>query len=248
MLIHMVPLISICAANPIALLAPPMLNINPIFSDALTAILHGGEHLEAAPLAATVYLRQRDVINHYRSALEHYLTAELSAPFLQNSSLGTPFQKWAKFTNDDFMLLSFHIHNLLRYTARLLCETLSRKHDAQREFAMSKDASSKYISLLVNLAPPATGIGVRIADPRSVQVRSLAAGDELVTTGTHDEIYAWESDVERRDVLRKLMLWGENELAILCEAHEAYAAVCEQFYKDHQITVPFDRLHPSYCM
>lgn len=78
-----------------------MLNIEPVFSDARISILDAGDHLEAASLAATVYLMQRDVINQYRYALDHHLTVELTAPFLQNSSLGTPFQKWAKFTNDE---------------------------------------------------------------------------------------------------------------------------------------------------
>jgi hypothetical protein len=225
-----------------------MLNIEPVFSDARISILDAGDHLEAASLAATVYLMQRDVINQYRYALDHYLTVELTAPFLQNSSLGTPFQKWAKFTNDDFALLSFHIQNLVRYTARLLCETLSRKRDEERDFAKSKDASSKYIPLLVNLAPAAFGIGVRVEEQDSVKVCALGLEEALVMAGTCEEVHTWRNAAERREVLRKLVNSGETEIATLRKDHEAYAAACRQFYGAHPIITPFDRLHPSYCI
>ncbi|VDO14704.1 unnamed protein product [Brugia timori] len=183
-----------------------MLNIEPVFNDALTSILDGGEHLEAAPLAATVYLMQRDVINQYRYALEHYLTVDLTASFLQNSSLGTPLQKWAKFTNDDFRLLSFHLQNLVRYTARLLCETLSAKHDAEREFEKSKATSSKYISLLVKLTRLETSIGLRVEERNSLKVSSLESDDVLMDIGAREETYSWEDPLERQELLRKLRM------------------------------------------
>jgi len=94
-----------------------MLNLKEPFIDAASVFEEAGEHLTISPMASVVYVMQRDVINHYRYALTHYLTVDLSAPFLQHSSLGTPYQKWAKFTNDDFNMLFFAIENLLRYTA-----------------------------------------------------------------------------------------------------------------------------------
>lgn len=225
-----------------------MLNIEPVFSDALTSIEDGGNHLEAAPLAATVYLMQRDVINQYRYALEHYLTVELTAPFLQNSSLGTPSEKRAKFTNDDFTLLAFHVQNLVRYTARMLCETLSVRHVGEREFAKSKDASSKYISLLVKLARPEVEIGLHVEELNSFKVSSLALDDALVTIGVREQTYAWRDDAERRHVLSQLVRSGEEELANLWKGHEAYAAACQKFYGTRPTIAPFDCLHPSYCI
>uniref|UniRef100_UPI00403A2162 hypothetical protein n=1 Tax=Variovorax sp. BK018 TaxID=3450241 RepID=UPI00403A2162 len=225
-----------------------MLNIESVFNDALTSILDGGEHLEASPLAATVYLMQRDVINQYRYALEHYLTVDLTASFLQNSSLGTPLQKWAKFTNDDFRLLSFHLQNLVRYTARLLCETLSAKHDAEREFEKSKATSSKYISLLVKLTRLETSIGLRVEERNSLKVSSLESDDVLMDIGAREETYSWEDPLERQELLRKLVSLGEAELASLLKAHEAYAAACREFYGAHAVITPFDGLHPSYCI
>src|SRR5262245_39929592 len=100
-----------------------MLNLAFIFDDANRGLTLYAERLAVVPLPATVYLMQRDVINHYDYALDHYLTLTLQESFLQNSSIGSPYQKWAYFTNADFGLLSFAIHNLLRYTSRLVHET-----------------------------------------------------------------------------------------------------------------------------
>src|SRR5262245_32385202 len=100
-----------------------MLNLAFIFDDAIHVLTRYANDLAVVPLPAAVYMMQVDVINHYHYALEHYLTVALDAPFLQDSSLGTPYQKWAYFTNEDFGMLSFAVHNLLRYTSRPIHET-----------------------------------------------------------------------------------------------------------------------------
>ncbi len=56
------------------------------------------------PLPAAVYMMQADVINHYQYALENYLTLTLNE--VENSSLRTPYQKWARVTNEDFTILA----------------------------------------------------------------------------------------------------------------------------------------------
>src|SRR5260370_40853869 len=100
-----------------------MLNLSFIFDDAIHALKEYSDCLAVVPLPAAVYMMQVDVINHYRYALEHYLTLTLNESYVQNSSLGTPYQKGAYFTNEDFAMLSFAVHNLLRYPSRLIDET-----------------------------------------------------------------------------------------------------------------------------
>jgi hypothetical protein len=56
----------------------------------------------ADSLAVVAYHLLGDVVNAAGHALFHYLPLNLDEPFLQNSSIGTPYQKWAKFTSDDF--------------------------------------------------------------------------------------------------------------------------------------------------
>lgn len=70
-----------------------MLNLAFMFDDAIHAMTRYAEDLAVAPLPAAVYMMQVDVLNHYDYALKHYLTVALDAPFLQDSSLGTPYQK-----------------------------------------------------------------------------------------------------------------------------------------------------------
>ena len=47
------------------------LNLAFIFDDAVRALAGHANRLAVAPLPATVYLMQGDVINHYRHALDH---------------------------------------------------------------------------------------------------------------------------------------------------------------------------------
>ncbi len=64
-------------------------------------------------LAVVVYHLLGDVVNAARHALTHYLPLTLTEEYLQNSSLGTPYQKWARFTNEDFETLDQCIRRLL---------------------------------------------------------------------------------------------------------------------------------------
>jgi hypothetical protein len=41
-------------------------------------------------------MMQQDVISHYQYAMSHYFNLTLKEKYLQNSSIGTPYQKWQK--------------------------------------------------------------------------------------------------------------------------------------------------------
>ena len=100
-----------------------MLNLSYIFDDACQAMskLDGPQII--VPLPATLFMLQADVINHYRRAMDESFATPLTAAGLQNSSLGTPYQKWAFFANKSFHWLSFTIRNLLTYSRALMCQT-----------------------------------------------------------------------------------------------------------------------------
>lgn len=57
---------------------------------------------QKSSLAAAILFHLEDVANAVDYATTHYFPLSLREPFLQNSSIGTPYQKWAKFTNEDF--------------------------------------------------------------------------------------------------------------------------------------------------
>jgi hypothetical protein len=54
------------------------------------------------PLSVVLYHHLGDLLNACRHALTHYFPLTLNESFLQKSSHGTPYQKWAFFTNKDF--------------------------------------------------------------------------------------------------------------------------------------------------
>src|SRR5262249_34225229 len=64
-------------------------------------------------LAIVVFHLLGDLANAAELALTHYLPLTLTEDFLQNSSIGPPYQKWAKFTNEDFHELDLALVRLL---------------------------------------------------------------------------------------------------------------------------------------
>ena len=64
-------------------------------------------------LSVVIYHLLGDVANAAEYALTHYFPLTLTESFLQNSSLGTPYMKWAKCTNDDFQKLDNCIRRLV---------------------------------------------------------------------------------------------------------------------------------------
>src|SRR5688572_6549662 len=123
-----------------------MLNLRFAFDDAITAISEFADELKIPSLPGAVFLMQGDVLNSYRHALTHYLTVPLSSHFLQNSSLGTPYQKWSHVTNENFGMLSFAVRNLLRYSSRLFHESIAQALRDQRRFEGFATRSNAYTS------------------------------------------------------------------------------------------------------
>jgi hypothetical protein len=147
-----------------------MLNLSFIFEDAIHALTTYADHLAVVPLPATVFMMQVDVINHYRHALEHYLTLTLNEPYLQNSSLGTPYQKWAYFTNEDFRMLSFAVHNLLRYTSRLIHETECVALQERERYVEMKRKSNCYTDPICEVRYRNKSIGITVHDDHRLSI------------------------------------------------------------------------------
>jgi hypothetical protein len=153
-----------------------MLNLSPIFQDAIDVLSQYSSHLSLPALPATVHLMQRDVLNHYRYAATHYLPLTLNEHFLQNSSIGTPYEKWAKFTNDDFNALAFTVTNLLRYTTRLIHETESVALHAEKPFREASARSNAYIGPLVEIDHRGHQIGIQVILDETLAITPFATG------------------------------------------------------------------------
>ncbi|MDB6134624.1 MAG: hypothetical protein JWM59_2867 [Verrucomicrobiales bacterium] len=153
-----------------------MLNIRFAFDDAIRAVTLFSDELRIPSLPAAVLLMQGDVINHYRHALNHYLTISLSAPFLQNSSLGTPYQKWVRVNNDNFELLAFAIQNLLRYSSRLFHETEHLAMIRERNFTGHAERSNAYTSPIVESSFRGAKIGFEVLPDEEFLIRHIRQG------------------------------------------------------------------------
>jgi hypothetical protein len=156
-----------------------MLNLAYLFDDANQALTRHSDHLKIAPLPAAVYMMQVDVINHYHNALDHYLTLTLNEPYLQKSSLGPPYRKWAFFTNKDFEMLSFAIHNLLRYTSRLWHETEHVALQETRRFSEMKGKSNTYTKPLCDIKYQHKSIGIVIDEDNHLSITALRVSPPL---------------------------------------------------------------------
>jgi hypothetical protein len=74
-------------------------------------------------LAIVIHYLLGDLVNAAEHALTHYFPLTLSEQFLQNSSLGTPYQKWARFTNEDFQKVDLGLRRLIPAVWKLYDET-----------------------------------------------------------------------------------------------------------------------------
>lgn len=124
-------------------------------------------------MPATIYLIQVDVVNFYRHALEHYLPLTLNEHFLQNSSLGTPYQKWARFTNDDFEELSFAINNLLTYTGRLIDRTTRVAWRNSRFREESKSRLHIYTSAVCEVSFRNKAVGIMVHEDHRLSITAI---------------------------------------------------------------------------
>jgi hypothetical protein len=210
-----------------------VLNLKPIFVDAITALDHHAGLVRTPPLPAAIFMLQRDVINHYRYALTHYLGLSLDVGFLQGSSLGSPYDKWAKFTNDDFGLLSFSVHGLLRYTSRLVHETTCRALEDSRRFDEMMSLSNSYTDAICEIRHRTIGIEVHGNDTLSV----TAFGPELVAA-------RW--DISNRSVISELSKHCEAEIASLSESTRHFETLCQRHYDQRPVIADFDAMNQSW--
>jgi hypothetical protein len=155
-------------------------------------------------LVVVVYHLLGDVVNAAEYALTHYFPLTLTESFLQNSSIGTPYQKWAKFTNDDFQKLDQCVRRVVPAAWNWYEEAVDRP---DRELsAATKDAwhwfhavNTQYAACVVNPSEPALTLSalniggwVEPAGSRFLNVWNRPPWDEreppppIVTKATRD--------------------------------------------------------------
>ncbi len=204
-----------------------MLELSSVFEDSIDALAQHGSYLEIQPLPPAVFMMQRDVINHYRYSLDHYFTISLSEPYLQNSSHGSPYQKWAFFVNENWKLMSYTVHQLLRYTSRLIHETEMKALRATGRTHEMKAGSNDYTDPLCDFRRDERKVGVHVSQDQALTVTTL----RRPATSVHQSEY----DIRDRSVLLKLRAGGFAEIANLEKLNRKFSVACNRFCRDGEI-------------
>jgi hypothetical protein len=212
-----------------------MLNLAPIFQKAIDACEEFGDHLRIPPLPIAVLMMQRDVINHYRYAVTHYFPISLTEPYLQDSSLGPPYTKWAKFTNDDFDLLSFTCITLMRYTSRLVYMTVYPGLESNGRLRETKDRCDGLTHPICDHKYAGKALGIHINDDNTLNITRF--GNQLET-----EL----RDIGERNLLRSIseqcLLEADSLESLNCD----FGKLCGKLMRNHPPNKPFDALHESF--
>ncbi|HEY2585192.1 MAG TPA: hypothetical protein VGI81_05455 [Tepidisphaeraceae bacterium] len=117
------------------------------------------------PLGIVIYHHLGDLMNAAEYALSHYFPISLDEPYLQNSSLGTPYQKWAYFTNKDFAEAAECLRRLIVATFHYYEHTNDSRHSD--EITTLKDASHWFREM-------ATGYACCVIDPDRQRLATTA--------------------------------------------------------------------------
>jgi hypothetical protein len=215
-----------------------MLGLSSLYEDSIDALDRHGSYLEVRSLPPAVFMMQRDVINHYRYALEHYFTISLSEPYLQNSSHGSPYQKWAFFVNENWGMLSYTVHQLLRYTSRLIHETELKMLLATGRASEMKGISNDYTDPLCDFRHNEKKLGIHVSQDHSLTVTPLRRSRSAANQSEHE--------IRDRSVLAKLKADGLAEVDSLVTLNRRFAAVCNQYCEAGEIAEDFDNLIEAY--
>jgi hypothetical protein len=168
----------------------------------------------------------------------------LNEHFLQNSSIGTPYEKWAKFTNEDFDNLAFMVTNLIRYTTRLIHETESVALHAERRFAEASARSNAYIPPLVEIDHRQRRIGIRIDPDNTLALTPFATESSGFDAALRERTIS----LVDRSVLNELETEALAECDYLAKANDRFRVLCNSYCAEHEVAAAFDRLHQSWWL
>lgn len=209
-------------------------------------------------LAIVIFHYLGDIANAADHALTHYFPISLDEPYLQNSSLGTPYQKWAKFTNDDFLNLDACLQTLVPAVWQWYDQTLD--WDSRGEFGAMKDAwhwlevvKTKYSSCVIDSNEPVLTLSeiniqgwVESSEGRFLNVWNRPPWDRgeppppIVTKSEHD--------IVDRSVVAKLHEAGLENLTLLREAIESFSEWLRINYTMDDVTSPHNGTLSDYWL
>ncbi|MCK6544994.1 hypothetical protein L6R52_03945 [Myxococcota bacterium] len=195
-----------------------------LFAAPITVVSRDDPSIETPALPICVLMMQQDVINALHHARTHYLTIPLSEPFLQNSSLGSPYNKWSYFTNADFAVLAETVTALAKYTHRLIAEQYTPARTPQNREARLVLSNSRAMCE----AASKERIGLRVLHTHTIEVTRFIAAEAGPDSDQHtkrDEV----SIIDRGHLIRAENQLASEELEIT-ETNLLFRSACELLY------------------
>lgn len=176
------------------------------------------------------YLAFIQVLYQAQIAMSHYFTKHLDEDCLQNSHMGTPCQKWAKVSNDDFSRLDQAVKSLLKLMQLHICVN---KRDKKGCFWTSI-ASNAYFSCIIDIDDQK----LRLA---SIDIASWTDENlNFIAYCSDDIITVQEIDISNRSVLSELQRNGILETKNIMEIIMNLKKFIENNYKIQDITrIPY---------
>ena len=223
-----------------------MLNIAKIFEMAIES-LECRDPVLSVPLAPLVVLAsQQDVINHLDHALKHYFPISLDASYLQHSSIGSPYKKWAKFTNEDFAEFDYAFWLLMQNTSRLWHERFNRLlygikgSRSYQDLDSIKDGSGIFTGLICERKYKGAYIGIAVKRGCVVDkwyIRWLKYGPS---------ISCQRYDITHREILRSIAEPMMEELSALRRLHASYKELCRDYIATVDILEDHTHIYEGY--
>ena len=223
-----------------------MLNLEFLFKDAIQSLRTGANMLQIPSLPVSVFMMQQDLLNHYEYAINHYFNLTLNDSFLQNSSLGTPYQKWKESTNYDFKLLFFTIRILTTFTSRLYHESDQRQRIADKDFDTLKKDSNRYTNLICEFKYKNRKVGIEVNENETLTIFSIVLEGVLLEDGNWTSISSKEIDISDRSVLKKIVDEAKKEIDELDKLKNTYIVECKKYIRERNIFSEYKNIHQSY--
>lgn len=222
-----------------------MINLAPIFEDSIDSLDNGAEFLQIKSLPISVFMMQKDVINHYKYAVRHYFDLTLQESFLQNSSLGSPYDKWMKFLNDDFDMLFFSIKTLVCFSSRLFHESELRRRIEIGDFGTLKMDSNRYTQVICDFKYQEKSLGFHVDIGESLIVNEFLP-EGIFLDGRRTSVKTSKVDISNRKVLKQIARKAEAEILALEKIHREYSEKCRSFCMKVNVLDDYENLHQSY--
>lgn len=246
-----------------------MLDISRIFEDGIHVFRNFSSSLTVPPLPATIFMMQRDVVDHYGFALMRSLTPYADEECVPVSHAVQRDRRRTNRANEACARLALVVRDVIRYTARLGHATELAGFDPSPRPEDLKNSRIRYVGIITELRRSDAAIGLRM-EPGHVLIRTpfATASPEDEAEAHRDADEAWlvphktidahgvahptgtsgerrsilrpeRIDISDRTVLQALREEGLREVAELERLNTEFGYMCRAYYRSRTVATRY---------